>query len=181
MDLQKGNKMFGVADGLYYGQQQRINELNERLQSRNMPDSPLTPNFDFRSTPTRYTDFSTIDAQKTNKEPILPYPTYNTNVNFNPGNTSGPVTGYTSNIGVETMLRNQHFALQHGADQGLYVPSTNSTLYNTMVISRPSNQPYPMLFKKEIFSQVPHPNVQNRTIGNDQFFNHTRTQLRNSA
>lgn len=181
MDLQKGNKMYGVVNGLYYGQQERVDELNERIQSRNIPDSPLAPNFDFRATPTRYTDFSTIDAQTTHKEAILPYPTYNSGVNFNPGNSSGPVSGYTSNIGVETMLRNQHFALQKGADQGVYVPSSNSTLYKTTVVSRPSEQPYPMLFTQEKFSQVPHPNVRHATIGNDQFFNHTRTQLRNSA
>ena len=96
----------------------------------------------------------------------------------NPGNASGPVSGYSSNVGVETMLRNQHFALQRGADQGVYVPSSNSTLYKTTVVSRPSEQPYPMLFKQEIFSQAPHPNVQNTTIGTDRFFNHTRTQLR---
>lgn len=178
MDLQKGNKMYGVVNGLYYGQQERVEELNERIQSRIIPDSPLAPNFDFRATPTRYTDFSTIDSQKKQKEHILPYPTYNTSVNFNPGNTSGPVSGYTSNISVETLLRNQHFALQNGSDQGMYVPSSNSTLYKTTVISRPSEQPYPMLFKKERFSQAPHPNVQGTTIGNDQFFNHTRTQLR---
>ena len=181
MDLQKGNKMYGVVNGLYYGQQERIDELNERIQSRNLPDSPLAPNFDFRSTPTRYTDLSTLDTKKTYNEPILPYPTYNSGANFNPGNASGPVSGYTSNVGVETMLRNQHFALQNGGDQGVYVPSTNSTLYKTTVVSRPSEQPYPMLFRQETFSQASHPNVQSNNIGNNQFFNHTRTQLRNSA
>ena len=181
MDLQKGNKMVGVVNGLYYGQQERVDELNERIQSRNLPDSPLAPNFDFRSTPTRYTDFSTIDTKKTYNEPILPYPTYNSGANFNPGNSSGPVSGYSSNVATETMLRNQHFALQNGSDQGVYVPSSNSTLYKTTVVSRPSEQPYPMLFKQDMFSQVPHPNVHNSVIGNDKFFNHTRTQLRNSA
>lgn len=181
MDLQKGNNMYGVVNGLYYGQQARVDELNERIQSRNLPDSPLAPNFDFRSTPTRYTDLSTLDTKKTYNEPILPYPTYNSGVNFNPGNSSGPVSGYTSNVGVETMLRNQHFALQNGGDQGVYVPYSNSTLYKTTVVSRPSEQPYPMLFRQETFSQASHPNVQSNTIGNNKFFNHTRTQLRNSA
>ena len=181
MDLQNGNKMYGVVNGLYYGQQARVDELNERIQSRNLPDSPLAPNFDFRSTPTRYTDLSTLDTKKTYNEPILPYPTYNSGANFNPGNSSGPVSGYTSNVSVETMLRNQHFALQNGGDQGVYVPSSNSTLYKTTVVSRPSEQPYPMLFRQETFSQASHPNVRSNTIGKNQFFNHTRTQLRNSA
>ena len=37
--------MYGVVDGLYYCQQNRVSELNERISSRNVPSEPLPPSF----------------------------------------------------------------------------------------------------------------------------------------
>ena len=37
------------------------NELNVRLNQRNIPTQNLKPNFDFRPQPTKYTDFQMID------------------------------------------------------------------------------------------------------------------------
>ena len=39
--------------------------------------------------------------------------------------------------------------------------------------------PHMDLFARQIFAQQPHPNLAGVNIGNDHFFNHTRTQLRN--
>jgi hypothetical protein len=95
--------------------------------------------------------------------------------------TNGPVSGYINNVNVESTLRNQFFALQKGADQNEYVPSKNSELYNVKVVSRPEEQPYPLLFKNQmILDKTLHANIRdNPHIGKDMFHNYTRTQLRN--
>jgi hypothetical protein len=107
---------------------------------------------------------------------------YNPETNFTPPiMTNGPVSGYINNVNVESTLRNQFFALQKGADQNEYVPSKNSELYNVKVVSRPEEQPYPLLFKNQmILDKTLHANIRdNPHIGKDMFHNYTRTQLRN--
>jgi hypothetical protein len=113
-------------------------------------------------------------------EPVIPYLDYNQTVNFNPGTHRAPPSGFLNNIDTETILRNQMFALQRGGEQGVYIPSSQSDLYNLRVPtgSQTDQQPHPDLFKKIILDQTPHPNVQDNIIGRDRFFNHTRTQLR---
>lgn len=97
-------------------------------------------------------------------------------MNFNPGTAKAPVCGYIRNVDVETVLRNQTFALQR-ADQNVYVPTKDSELYNVRIISKPSEQPHPLLFTKNEFNNNIH--NENDKIGKDYFYNHTRTQLRN--
>ena len=47
MNLQEYNQpMYGVQEGILYGQNERVDELNERIMSRNTPDMTLAPNFD---------------------------------------------------------------------------------------------------------------------------------------
>jgi hypothetical protein len=164
----------------YSGQNQRVDELNSRIYERVISDSPLEPNFDPRPVPTKYAFFPIIDRRTPSKEPKLPYIDYNLQSNFNPGNRIAPFSGFSNNIDLENTLRNQHFSLQHGAGQGIYIPGSNSDLYKNSVISRPSEQPHPDLFVDYQWSSAPHPNVSNSLIGRDAFFNHTRTQLRNS-
>ena len=108
------------------------------------------------------------------------YENYSLSKNFNPGSDKAPVSGYFSNVDLETNMRNQHFALQHGASQGTYVPTSASELYNVRVpFSVGEPQPHPDLFQKQQFANEIHPNLMHTNIGNDRFFNHTRTQLRN--
>jgi hypothetical protein len=66
------------------------------------------------------------------------------------------------------------------ASQSVYVPSSDSDLYNNKktVVSRPVDQPYQQLFVSPSFKQGLHPNLSNSSIGADRFFNSTRTQLR---
>jgi hypothetical protein len=170
--------MHGVIDGIYYGQNDRIDELNHRIVERQFSDSPLQPNYDPRPVPTKYALYPMINRRTSIKEPALPYPVYNSSVLFHPGSRAPP-SGFS--VDTETTLRNQHFALQHGANQGVYVPSSESDLYKIKIVSRPSVQPNPYLFEKPVLDTQPHPNVANSLIGRDTFFNNTRTQLRNSA
>ncbi len=181
MDLQMNNQLYGVHQGVQYGQNERVDELNNRISSRFVSDSPLEPNFDPRPVSTKYAVFPVINRRKMVDEPSIPYPAYHQHINFTPASSRGPSAGYRSNVDVENSLRNQEYALQHGAEQNVYVPASTSDLYRTTVVSSPSVQPYPRLFEQHQFSAMPHPNVENSIIGREQFYNHTRTQLRNAV
>lgn len=171
----------GVVQGIQYGQNDRVDELNERLTSRHYPDIPLEPNYDPRPVPTKYALFPIVNRRTPRQEAQLKYVEYDSEVIFSPGSSKAPTSGYVNKVDLETSLRNQNFALQHGAGQGTYIPASTSDLYKVTVESKPSVQPYPLLFERQMFSQSPHANVEYSIIGRDAFFNHTRTQLRNSA
>ena len=173
------NKIYGIPEGVSYGQNERVDELNRRISSRHFPDIPLQPNYNPRPVPTKYSIFPIIDRVKPVKELELKYVDYYPEVFFNPGSAKAPVNGFINNVDIETNLRNQTMALQHGAEQNVYVPSSNSDLYNVTVISKPSEQPYPLLFSQPYLNQSIHPNIESSKIGREMFFNHTRTQMRN--
>jgi len=181
MNTNASYEIFGTHRAVQYRQNTNIDEFNTRLNGRMFSDSPLEPNFNMRPVPTKYAVFPIVNRRKPVIEEKLDYVGYNQEVNFTPAVSKGPVSGYMNNVDTETILRNQTFGLQRGMGQDLYVPSSKSELYNVSVVSRPSEQPYQGLFAQHIFSNKPHPNVENTTIGRDQFFNHTRTQLRNST
>tara|TARA_B110000879_G_scaffold212893_1_gene311686 strand:+ start:2619 stop:3161 length:543 start_codon:yes stop_codon:yes gene_type:complete len=179
MNLQDNQSIHGVPSGVLYGQNERVDELNNRISSRNFADSPLEPHFAPRAVQTKHTIFPIVKNSRHSTESSLPYPVYNNSTNFSPGNNGAPSSGFLQNVDVETILRNQSFGLQHGASQAVYVPSSNSDLYNVTVVSTPSSQPHPDLFTKQQFNNGVHQNLVNTDIGMDRFFNHTRTQLRN--
>jgi hypothetical protein len=172
------SKINGLPEYLYYGQNERVDELNKRIESRQFPDSPLEPNFSPRPVPTKYALFPIVNRRKELKEPVVPYLEYNGKTNFNPGTQNAPPSGYINNIDIETVLRNQAFALQK-SDQSVYVPSSNSDLYKVEVPSTYVEQTHPLLFDRQLYATS---NIENaRGIGNNVLFNHTRTQLRNSV
>jgi hypothetical protein len=177
MEYSTIDKIYGVTEGVSYGQHERVDELNTRISSRQFSDQPLQPNYNPRPVPTKYALFPTINRRKEVKEMLMVYPEYNTYNNFNPGTAKAPPSGFINNVDTETILRNQAFALQK-ADQNVYVPSSHSDLYKVEVVSRPSEQPYPLLFNRFQFDDFQHPNNVNKNIGKDVFSNHTRTQLR---
>jgi hypothetical protein len=179
MDLQNNHRILGLPAGVLYGQQDRTEELNQRMSSRNFADAPLEPNYDPRPVSTKYSLFPIADRRPVQVEPPPTYATYNMAMQFNPGSDRAPSSGYRNNVDVETILRNQTFALQHGATQSVYIPSSKSDLYNNTIVSTPGvPQPHPELFTQPQFSHSVHPNVAGQEIGNNRFFNHTRTQLR---
>ena len=179
MNMQDNERIYGIPDGVLYSQFDKADEINERMSSRYFADSPLEPQYDPRPVQTKRTLFPMVKNAQYSSAPVLPYPSYNPQSNFNPGNRRAPSSGFIKNIDVETVLRNQTFALQHGASQSVYVPSSSSELYNVSVVSSPSVQPHLDLFATPTFSNVMHPNLAGVNIGHDRFFNHTRTQLRN--
>jgi len=180
MDLvNQEEKIFGLPEYIKYENQERVDELNSRISSRHFPDSPLQPNFDLRSIPTKYALFPIINRRTPIKEPVVPYLDYNI-VNFNPGSQRAPPSGYINNVEKENQLRNQYSALQHGTFEGVYIPPVTSDLYNIRIPigSQMEEQPFPSLFAKPDLNNNPNPNIVNSKIGMDAFYNHTRTQLR---
>jgi hypothetical protein len=179
------NNLFqGVVQGCLIGQQDRVDDLNERIQGRQFADIELRPNYDPRPVSTKYCKFPIIDPNMTLNRNLKTYTTNATLANhkipeFYSGSTNGP---FLRNIDLETNLRNQNIRLQHGAPQGMYVPSSNSDLYK-IEISQSSNlgeQPFPALFNQTNVQNTTVPTITKYTsIGNMELFNHTRTQLRN--
>jgi hypothetical protein len=184
INYDNSDKILGLPEYLSYGQNERVDELNDRIQSRHFPDSPLEPNFSPRAVPTKYALFPIVNRRAPLNEPVIPYLTHNTRANFYQGTHAAPPSGYFEKIDTETILRNQHVTLQRGADQGVYIPSTNSDLYKVNVnfsSNQNEEQPHPLLFDRPLFERTINANVAGTQIGNDRFFNHTRTQLRNST
>jgi len=170
----------GIVEGFFNGQQDRVDELNHRIQSRQFPDNALRPNFDPRPVPTKYAVFPIIDRRTPANYPIES--NYLDDYGFSPATQNGPAKTYLQNIDVETILRNQTVALQRGATQGVFVPSSNSDLYR-MNLPSPSiktPQPFPNLSNSSSFSTSASNTVSNQPIGKSTFFNHTRVQLRNT-
>ena len=62
--------MYGTVKGLYYGQNERVEELNQRIQGRQFSDKPLAPNFSSRPAMTRYSRFPIVDHKIPVEEPI---------------------------------------------------------------------------------------------------------------
>lgn len=178
MNYQENTKIYGLPDGILYGQNERVDELNSRISSRHFPDIPLAPNFDPRPVPTKYSLFPIINRRTEPKESIQLLPRHHVEVNFNPGSAKAPPCGFIHNIDIETTLRNQTVAVQNGAYQGTYIPSSKSDLYHVSVPYIPSVQPHVDLFTKYDLQTIIPNKLEQSNIGKSFFSNHTRTQLR---
>ena len=170
--------LHGVHRGLYAGQFDRVDELNSRVSDRHFPDRNLQPNFSPRPVPTKYSLFPVIERRAPVSVPIAEMPKHNLADNFAPSTRLGPVSTYLANIDTETILRNQTTALQHGAEQSVYVPSSQSSLYNVYPAGRIETQTHPGLFEKPQYETQPS-TLGQYGVGVNQLYNHTRTQLRN--
>jgi hypothetical protein len=178
----------GVVQGCMYGQQDRVDDLNERIQSRQFTDTNLRPNYDPRPVQNKYSRFSIIDPKLSLKinEPLKTYDCkpYLANSNVPIFYAASNNATIMRNIDLETNLRNQTIALQHGAAQGVYVPSSKSDLYRVAVpeSSNVGEQPFPDLFTSTKIQNPTTPSIHKYpNIGKSPLFNHTRTQLRNTA
>ena len=175
----------GLIEGVHrepvIRESENLNDINNRIQSRQFPDFPLEPNFSFRPVSTKYSVMPS-SARNSTVLPTVPIKQYVQHIpdfNFNPSTRNGPWKTYATNVDTESVLRNQTIALQN-ASQSVYVPSSNSELYNVHIVSRPVEQTYSHLFDKPTFEQKIHPNLEGKAnkIGADRFNNDTRLQLR---
>lgn len=180
------NNLFqGVVQGCLFGQQDRVDTLNERMNDRVFPDINLRPNYDPRPVSTKYCRFPTADqnyVRRTSNLVNAPITVEHSNApTFYAASNNAP---FLRNIDLETNLRNQTTALQHGAPQGVYVPSSTSDLYRIEIpnSSNIGEQPFPELFTQSKIQNASTPSIlKYPSIGNSGFFNHTRTQLRNTV
>jgi hypothetical protein len=169
--------IFPTNPGIIYGQHARLDELNTRLFDRVLPTGGgLQPNFDPRPVSTKYAHFPIISGHSPTTEPIRQMPDYSTEGTFAPMTTRGPVDGFLVNVDTESQLRHQFFALQRGAGQDIYIPSSHSDLYVTTAVGRQETQPYLGLFNKESF--IGPSTAHLGGIGKDAFANSTRQQMR---
>jgi len=148
-------------------------QTNQRIYDRNIPSSPLQPYLSVRPVLTKYSIMPIVDPRRKLNVNLNVMPTYNPYATFNPGNDEGPWSGYASNINVESELKNQVYALQN-CDQAVYVPSSNSDLYNYGFTPKTNiTQPFPDLFNTPQFDQCSRmPENMHQSV----FFNSTRTQ-----
>lgn len=178
------NNMNDVPHGIIYLNDKRVEELNERIHGRIKPDKNviLKPNFDIRSVPTRNClIFPILDLKDKNHGTNT---LFNSEEGFAPIQTKGPFVNYVQNIDKETQLRNQNYALQRGADQSVYVPSSTSDLYNNVIPISSINieQPFHGLFERNRnFVTTQNNFVNNFQIGRDIFHNNTKVQLRTNT
>lgn len=159
---------------VYHTNIDRYQQLNERIAERNVPSGNLQSYFSVRPVSTKYSLMPIFDQYKPSDVKIPITQNYNIGKTFNPGNSQGPWSGYANNVDIETVLRNQVFALQKG-DKSVYVPSSNSDLYMYEVVGRNETQTHPYLFKNE---QLPNFNPNTLNLGNEVFNNATRQQFK---
>mgnify|MGYP007114334895 CR=1 FL=1 len=151
-------------------------QTNTRIYDRNVPSQMLQPYLDVRPVMTKYSHFPIVDPRKALTVPMQQMPTFNINKTFNPGNTTSPWSGFASNVNTESILRNQVYALQK-CSQAVFVPSSNSDLYNYKFQSQKQANPHELLFQQDKFQDF-NPNPDKNVVGSGMFYNNTRCQLK---
>lgn len=126
----------------------RIEELNQRLASRNVASAPPMVLFSPRPTPTKYVKMPVVNDPIPSRVKLEQRAS---NVAFLPTDAKGP--GALDWVDVESSLKNIGFALQRN-DRAVYVPSSRSDLYNdpSTETSHHVRQPHPHLFKHVVTS-----------------------------
>lgn len=167
--------MHGVVNGVFYCQEDRTQQLSDRMYSRNTSNAPIKMYYSIRPTQTRYVHLPIVDQRLPPTVQCQQKPIYNTQTMFAP-TTSLPFNGYQANIDTETRLRNTIFPLQ-SCPQAYYMPGTQSDMYDASYLTQGKhvNMTNPLLFHQEKFNAFD-PNTCN--IGHDQFYNHTRVQTK---
>lgn len=165
--------------GIIYGQNERVDEINNRILSRFNCDVPLQANCDIRPVPTKYARFPVIDRVAQPKIGIKDRGDFRLEEQFAPVQSRGPVDGYFSQVNVESSLRNQFFAIQ-SSPQAAYIPSSDSDLYKVSM-AKPSitePQPYMGLFDRYQMDILAPVQNADPNIGHKTFMNDTRVQMR---
>ena len=142
--------MYGVVDGVYFCNEERLNEINERINERNIPSESLRPEFSLRPVSTKYALLPIVDRVEVSDVPLKEYSPFSVETIFNPGTAQAPWRGFAENINVDSALRNQFFALQK-SPEAEYIPSSKSSLYEFPLASNnfPRNQYESGNFKTE--------------------------------
>ena len=166
----------GVVNGAYSNHHDRLGEINDRISERNLPSASLRPAFEVRPISSKYAMMPILESRPVPTVRTPAYQHFTTESVFNPGNAKAPWQGWAERVNVESSLRNQFFALQRN-DRAVYVPNSNSDLYQVTIDAREVEQPNPYLFDNGATNFAPmNPNPNN--LGKLTFDNSTRFQLR---
>lgn len=169
-------EMYGVVNGAYSNHHDRLGEINSRISERNIPSAALRPSFNVRPISSKYAMMPILETRPAATVPLKSYQQFSTEAVFNPGNGKAPWRGWAERVNLESSLRNQFFAIQRN-DRAVYVPNSDSDLYNVSVAARYVEQPNPYLFENgatDFASMNPNPH----NLGKLTFDNSTRFQLR---
>ena len=153
---------------------ERVEDLNNRIFSRNIPSDQIQANINSRPVSTKYSLMPIMDIRTEPTVQLNRCKPYNYTETFNPGNARGPWSGFSSNINNESILRNQYFALQN-CEKSVYIPSSMSDLYEVKAVGRVENQPFTDLFRNPDLGSF-NPNTHN--VGYNLFANNTRQQMK---
>ena len=151
-------------------------DTNQRIYSRNIPSQMLQPYLDVRPTMSKYSYFPIVEPRAKINVPLQQMPIYNIHNVFNPGNTQSPWSGFSTNVNIESELRNQIYAIQK-CSQATYVPKSNSDLYTYNFKTPSQPNPHQLLFQENSFEQF-NPNPDTNLCGSALFYNNTRCQVK---
>lgn len=149
-------------------------ESNTRIYDRNIPSQLLQSYIDVRPASTKYSLLPIVDPRKKPTVPYVQHSDFHVATTFNPGDRPSPWSGYSSNVNIESELRNQIYSLQR-CSRAVYVPSSISDLYDNKGFTQNQQiqQPFPGLFETERFENF-NPNPEN--VGQHTFLNNTRME-----
>ena len=153
---------------------ERVEDLNKRIFSRNIPSRVIQPCINTRPVSTKYSVMPIMDMRPETTVELKKSKPHSVSETFNPGSAKGPWSGFSSNINNESVLRNQFFALQN-CEKSVYVPSSTSDMYEVNIGGRNEIQPFTDLFIKPDLGSF-NPNIYN--VGNNFFANNTRQQMK---
>lgn len=153
----------GLHRELFSGQHDRVDELNERITNRSFDNIPIKPVYDPRSVSTKYSTFPILD-RRTKFTPVYL-------------DDKEPVG---ENVETESDLYGRKERIGSGSK---FKPALDSDLYRVIIRNPMDDAPpaeHALLFQQYAFDKYVHPNTMNPAIGRNIFYNHTRTQLRNT-
>lgn len=172
--------MYGVVRGVYYCQQARTQELNDRIYDRVIPSAMLQPNFSPRETATRRTLMPIINCFPPSTVPIeTVVPSYSQEKVFNPG-MSAPYSGFAFNVDDESRIRSSILPYQKYNIMSQYIPSSSSDMFviPSVETSKPVEQTHPLLFHQQGFAPFNPAECSPAGFGAQRFNNATRQQTK---
>tara|TARA_B100001093_G_scaffold345177_1_gene329895 strand:- start:3836 stop:4348 length:513 start_codon:yes stop_codon:yes gene_type:complete len=159
---------------VYICQQERTDELNNRIMNRNYSTHQMTPKYFSRPVSNRRVIFPKVDNYKEMTVNKAIFKNYDMSNDFHPG-TGGPYNAYSDNIDKESSLFNRFQPLQR-CPQTTFIPNSFSDLYVQMG-PKPINQKeqFGLLQENVNFEDF---NPDSCELSKETFFNHTRQQLK---
>lgn len=197
--------MYGVINGAYFCNQERTQQLNDRIYDRNIPSRQIKQTFDPRPVKTRQLLYPSVDCYNQYENQQLNRTNnnetdnvYNQYSDFNPG-SKAPYSGFAVNVDQESRLKDIFMAKQKWTPQTKYIPSSKSDLYNKTIREKPhKEEKHSLLFHSfynhsetptQMYSSNNYRIIEDTThkkdnldklchYGNQMFHNHTRQQIK---